>query len=202
MLSVSSPPIAISDYRDVLRNASDGSCSLAIWRRLVPFDAVPIRDGLKANVRTRLAVDAVRRDLPHALAGQGGLHQSFVEPLVADAAMLVEAFATTLGIDEVELRLELVDTDSCRKFHADYVRARLITTYVGSGTQWLPLDDAERVANGQEPEAIQSLATGDVGIFRGRLGGGTPAIHRSPPIAGTGERRLLLVLNPVDGDEA
>lgn len=200
MLSVSSPPIAISGNREILRDASDASCTMAIWQRRIPFDAAPIRDSLKANIRTRLAVGAMLRDLPQVLADKGGLERPDVDPLVADVAMLAELFGSALGLAEIELRLERVETDSCRKFHADYVRARLITTYVGSGTQWLTQNDAERVANGEEPQAIQSLATGDVGIFRGRLGEGTPAIHRSPPIAGTGERRLLLVLNPVEAD--
>ena len=44
------------------------------------------------------------------------------------------------------------------------------------------------------------MSPGDAGIFKGKIATDTPAIHRSPPIAGTGEKRLLLVLNPVEED--
>lgn len=42
----------------------------------------------------------------------------------------------------------------------------------------------------------QRLHTFDVGLFKGKLATDRPAMHRSPPIAGTGAVRLLLVLNP------
>ncbi len=202
MLTTLTRPVTISTEIEVLNEATEPTCSLAIWQRRVPFSAVRIRDSLTANVRARLAVVQIARQLPGILAGQGGVTPDAAGPLVEDVAMLAQVFAATLDIDEVELRLELVETDSCRKFHADYVRARLITTYVGAGTQWLTTSDAERVAAGEQPVWIQSLAAGHVGIFRGRLGPGEAAIHRSPPIAGTGERRLLLVLNPVDHESA
>ena len=72
-----------------------------------------------------------------------------------------------------------------------------ITTYVGEGTDWLDDADAARVAAGGTPQRVGRLAPFDVGIFKGKLATDRPAIHRSPPIAGTaGGARLLLVLNP------
>ena len=45
-------------------------------------------------------------------------------------------------------------------------------------------------------ETPRSLAPGAVGLFKGRILAGEQAIvHRSPPIAGTGEARLLLVID-------
>jgi hypothetical protein len=47
---------------------------------------------------------------------------------------------------------------------------------------------------------IGQMQPGQVGLFKGRLAVAEPAVlHRSPPIAGTGQRRLLLVLDPCDG---
>jgi hypothetical protein len=116
--------------------------------------------------------------------------------LVEDAARLGELFCAAMDLAKLELRLEVVRTDSCRKFHADYVTARLITTYVGEGTDWLDENDAARVAAGETPRHINRLAPFDIGLFKGKLATERPAIHRSPPIAGTGAARLLLVLNP------
>ena len=64
-----------------------------------------------------------------------------------------------------ELRLEVVRTDSCRKFHADYVTARLITTYAGEGTDWLADADAARVAAG-----AATLGPGAAGIAGWEVG--------------------------------
>ncbi|MFN3864958.1 MAG: DUF1826 domain-containing protein, partial [Erythrobacter sp.] len=52
-------------------------------------------------------------------------------------------------------------------------------------------------AAGQEPRRINRMNTFDVGLFKGKLASDRPAIHRSPPIAATRARRLLLVLNPM-----
>lgn len=71
---------------------------------------------------------------------------------------------------------------------------RLICTYRGSGTQWIERS-VER-ANAPPLETQQSFAPGAVGLFKGRILAGDQAIvHRSPQIAGTGEERLLLVID-------
>ena len=94
-----------------------------------------------------------------------------------------------MNVGAVTIRLEPVTTDACKQLHADYVTVRLLTTYVGRGTQW-----SEEAAT----EAMHSLACGDIALFKGRLLLDPPTVlHRSPPIAGTGERRLLLVIDPV-----
>ena len=117
--------------------------------------------------------------------------------LVRDVANLADQFAAIMQIDQVQVRLEVVTTDSCRKFHADYVKARLITTYIGAGTQWIGGADVARVAKGTKPSRINTLEPGDVGLFKGKMWSENPAIHRSPPIGDTGEQRLILVLDPV-----
>jgi hypothetical protein len=43
---------------------------------------------------------------------------------------------------------------------------------------------------------VRQLLAGEVALFKGRLLTDSPIIHRSPPIAGTGQRRLVLVINP------
>jgi hypothetical protein len=44
------------------------------------------------------------------------------------------------------------------------------------------------------------VPTGAVGVFKGRLLLDPPTIlHRSPPISATGERRLVLAIDPLPG---
>ncbi|MFM7350550.1 MAG: DUF1826 domain-containing protein [Erythrobacter sp.] len=182
----------------VLRTIGDEDCNLAVWLRPAFADFAPLIAGNPQDLRFVSGPEGLAERLTGELAAAGyGGGEDLHRALAADAAALARLFCETLALARFELRLEVVRTDSCRKFHADYVTARLITTYVGEGTQWLDGGDAARFAAGAEPRRINRLAAFDVGLFKGKLATGTPAIHRSPPIVGTaGGARLLLVLNP------
>lgn len=183
----------------VLGEIGDPDCNLAVWQRPAFADFAPMVASTSPDLRFVSDGPSVAETLARGLqdAGFGGgaaLHRVLVE----DAARLAEMFCDVLRIATFELRLEVVRTDSCRKFHADYVTARLITTYHGEGTDWLDEADASRVAASEAPVHINRLAAFDVGLFKGRLGTESPVIHRSPPITETADgARLLLVLNPV-----
>lgn len=186
-----------ADTPEVLAAIGDPDCNLAIWQRPAFADFAPLTLGTPQDLR--FTCDPAR--LPALLAeglaqgGYGGspaLHAALTE----DAAQLACLFCAAMDLATLELRLEVVRTDSCRKFHADYVTARLITTYCGEGTDWLDETDAARVAAGAAPERINRLNTFDIGLFKGKLATDRPVIHRSPPIADTGATRLLMVLNP------
>lgn len=182
----------------VLRAIRMEDCNLAIWHRTAFADFAPLVGGEPQDLRFVGTPGGLADRLPRELAsaGFGGVPQLH-SVLAEDAAQLARLFCAAMDIATFELRLEVVRTDSCRRFHADYVSARLITTYVGEGTDWLDDADAERISAGAEPQRINRLAAFDVGLFKGKLATERPAIHRSPPIAGTaGGARLLLVLNP------
>lgn len=105
-----------------------------------------------------------------------------------DMARLAQVQGLVAGCTRLSIRLHVIETDACRKFHADYVTLRLLTTYRGRATEWHRTDALDR---------IDRLRPGDVAIFKGRVLLDPPAVlHRSPPIAGTGEYRLLLVIDP------
>ena len=114
-------------------------------------------------------------------------------PLVVDRIMTdIRAIlcASAGHAAEYTLRLEYVTDDACRKFHKDKTDIRLITTYLGRGTQWFE----EQQGNG-EP-AIQELSTFEVGMFLGkRCGKAGHIFHRSPPIEGTGSARFVMVFD-------
>jgi hypothetical protein len=198
MLTIPSAQIA-TDIA-VLDAVRSDDCNLAIWERADIADFTP----LLADMPEHLRFTAPRAKISSQLAAELGTHRfaagHLSYALAADVAMLAERFCDVLALTHIELRLELVTTDSCRKFHADYVRARLITTYVGPGTDWLDSKDAQAAARGDEPSRINRMKAGDVGLFKGKLASLHPAIHRSPPISATGEQRLLLVLNPVEAE--
>ena len=109
-----------------------------------------------------------------------------------DIEALAAQMAQTLSISHVLLRVELVRDDACCKFHRDTVRARLICTYSGPGTE-LGIAD-----NGEQPRHIDTVATGSPVLLKGkRWPGSTQGSikHRSPPIEETGLSRLVVVLD-------
>ena len=162
--------------------------TLAEWRRKLPDAAVAWLTALDPDRIDDLdfvcPVAAARAEVFDGLAQANYPADPGTAWLADDIADLIARYAATLDLADVALRLEIIDTDACRRFHADVVTARAICTYRGPGTQWL--DDA----------AIRDLGTGDVGLMKGRLWSNQPLVHRSPPIAQTGQWRLVLVLNP------
>lgn len=109
--------------------------------------------------------------------------------LGASIVSLAERFSALMRCETVRVRLEGITGNACRKVHADYTDLRLICTLVGLGTQYTPGDDPAG--------RLKRIPTGAVALFKGRqFGPGHAAcLHRSPPIEGTGARRLVLVID-------
>jgi hypothetical protein len=186
----------VAGSADVLHAIREDDVSIAIWEREPPSGLHDFAlTGLR-NLRFTASLGELSDQLDRELDTGGckkGIRRS---TLAADILMLANRFGAVMGLGEVEIRLEHITTNACKKFHGDYVTARLICTYVGPGTQWLDGEDAEDCGCGT-PHNIQQMKAGDVALLKGRLWSEDhPAIHRSPPIEGSGEERLMLVINP------
>jgi hypothetical protein len=176
----------------------DPEISLAIWGRALPVDLSALLTAEIGQVRLTSDLEDLPVLLREALGDTGYPVGAMRSALEADITQLAERFAAVMRCDSVDVRLERITTDACRKWHADYVTARLITTYVGQGTQWID-SDAGAACDCGDPHDIRQLAAGEVAIFKGRhWDEDRAAIHRSPPIEGSGEQRLLLVINPAE----
>lgn len=185
-------PVLFGDAPDTLAAIRDRDRALTQWRRPVPaalvvqlaqldLDGI---DDLELAIDLPVAAAALKESLEAA-----GYDAPTAALLAQDIADLSTRFAAIAGGGQLMLRLEVVETDACRRFHADFVTYRLITTYRGQATQWVRAD---------RPDTIEHMQAGEVCIFKGRmLLDNPPVLHRSPPIAATGEQRLLLVLDPV-----
>ena len=115
------------------------------------------------------------------------------DALIQDIAYLVDMYTCLFNAQSAGLRLRTLNEAMCPRFHFDRVPCRLITTYYGTGTQWLP-----QTGNDQQ-NSIQTLNSGDVALLKGAA---WPAnedgaiIHRSPQVK-PGEKRLLLTLDAI-----
>ncbi|WP_084580001.1 DUF1826 domain-containing protein [Sphingomonas azotifigens] len=189
-------PSAIAVERgdpSVLEAVARPEVHLAIWNRRLPIALawLPQLDWRKIDdldFATTLAM--LEADVAEGLAEAGYPAGARADALAGEIVGHARRFGAIQKIDALAIRLEVIETDACRKFHADHVIARLLTTLVGSGTQWVHVE-----AGPDTP--IRQMRTADVAIFKGRLATDALAIlHRSPPIGDTGETRLLLAIDP------
>lgn len=176
----------------VLDRIREEAVHLALWRRPRPagldwLDSFDLDD--VDDVQETLAVVDLAETLNGILAAAGYPADAQGTALAAEIASLAHRFARVMDSDRIRMRLEVVETDACRKFHMDNVLARLLMPLTEPGTQWIEADAG--------PDApVNHLRAGEVGLFKGRMWTETPAIlHRSPPIADSGISRLLLVLD-------
>lgn len=191
-----------------LRAILDPGITLAIWERPLPpgiaggLDRHPVADWPTLRVET--TADGVRTDLAAAMPAP------LPHPLSADIVRLVRLYAGMVAARAVHLRLDTVTGNGCKFFHADSVGIRLLCTYRGRGTQWLPdgavnrdaLGTGDNAAVAPDPHRIQSLTVGQVALLKGAAwpgNRGNGIVHRSPPAdPRTGPRLLLCLDHEVD----
>lgn len=113
------------------------------------------------------------------------------QALAHDIDDLAQRFASLMSVREVQIRLEAVTSNACRKIHADCTDLRLITTYAGPATQVLHLDAEPAVEN------LWSMETVWIGLFKGKnfAQGHKACLHRSPPAKDMQAKRLVLVID-------
>ena len=186
---------------DILADIHRPEFMLAIWDRQLPGTLVaalkPMADAAPFC--------CVAEDEPAAAVDQ--LAKALPEPSPIDFLHDVHMLATAMAIlgrqERVRIRIEGITGPACHRWHADAVGLRLLTTYRGAATEWLPLAGGGPAARAMPPGARppvppRRLTPGAVAVFKGE---GYPdhrghgCIHRSPP-AGPGERaRLLLCID-------
>ena len=126
-------------------------------------------------------------------------------------AELVDMFCCLFDLKRAGLRLAILNTAMCPRFHVDKVPCRLVTTYHGLATEWLPNHALNRAklghgSNGRPDSvsglyaretSVQQLTCGDVALLKGERWAGnekTGLVHRSPTLL-SDERRLFLSLD-------
>ncbi len=194
--------VAIADDPASLDTFLQPGCAAAIWRRQTPPDVQSWLKHLEPDLLPRgrviLPPSAVASTLEQLRDFSGMPEGPEFEWLKNDIVALAERFADLMDARFLRLRLDVVTTNACRKFHIDTITARLVCTYRGTGTQYGISTD------GNEPTRIFTVQTGAPILLRGTLWREQPPsglLHRSPPIEGTGETRLVLVLDPVNDPE-
>lgn len=203
-VTASSSPIVFSEIYQTQNN-------IVIWQRELANSLQFDISQLLLNKPTLNIAKAIRTN--RIGADIDDLFSTITQSLALreDVSELVEMFSFLFELEEVGLRLSVLDRAMCPRFHADKVPCRLITTYSGIGSQWLPNDkvNREKLGHGSKGvsdaesglypsmDCIQTLNTGDVALLKGELWEGNEnqgLVHRSPSVQ-ENEKRLLMTLD-------
>lgn len=187
----------VTDDPNTLSGFLKPECAAMVWRRQTPPNVQSWLDGLDPDTlpqgRVTISTNAVATTVHH-IFDMAGLPTGYERDwLTQDVVRQANLFSDLLKVRYLRLRLDVVNTNSCSKFHIDAVTARLVCTYRGTGTQYgISVDN-------NDPKHVFTVQTGSSILLRGTLWPAKPFSglrHRSPPIEGSGETRLILVLDP------
>ncbi|QNU65087.1 DUF1826 domain-containing protein [Halomonas titanicae] len=204
------PDHAAGDHDiSVLPRIFEDAINIAIFQRPLPAD---IAFSAQAQCQTDRAwqyswlghpdeafIADLRRHIPAPDAAS---------PLIEDMATIAEAIAFLFDTQTVGIRLRLLTSAMCPRFHCDNLPVRMVITYFGPGSEWLPEHAINREGLGApHPErsdiatdtsAIQRLSPGDIALIKGSGWVGCEErglVHRSPALE-NGSKRLLMTIEP------
>ena len=144
-----------------LANIYDDAVNLCLIERPRPARIEQfVYDALQnaANIEISQPVDPEQFDFSR-LWPQAS-HIDGYQDWVDDVALLSAAFWELLGCRQTGLRLRTLKTPMCPRFHVDRVPARLICSYGGIGTEWLPEYALNRSKLGMSSAGLADAASG------------------------------------------
>ena len=181
------------NHLDSLKDFTTRADQLGIVEREPPAGAEPFFQrlmkepfGIFGKVRKRSAVEDIHDILKNELSNEVQC-DPFYQLWLSDMAEICIASCTIQGCDFISFWLG--SERGCRRYHIDSVDLRMLVTYAGKGTEWIPDDAADRAAfaNGEPNEkivkdrsAIQYMKKWDIALFRG---GPKGLLHRTPDAA-------------------
>lgn len=212
--AITNAPVGNIDGVDagVLSDIYNPDINLVRWRRRLNL---PVRNYLEALKQTPPVLQSLQGvmatdNLGDWLTARLPAYRGQAD-LIADIVQLADMFSLLFDLEAVGLRLALLDRAMCPRFHVDRVPCRLITTYTGPATEWLPNEFANRTRLGsgnqgladshsgiyRNPRHIHHMEAGDVALLKGEAWQGNEGaglIHRSPA-TNSRDLRLLLTLD-------
>jgi len=196
----------MSHHHDIFTNFFAEEVNVCGWQRKLS-EPVYKYSALLAEHQIKI-IRAVSPDEVVSILNNLLPDSQYKSAFLADVHLLTDMMCCLFDCSSVGLRLATLDHAMCPRFHKDKISGRLICTYVGKGTEWLPhntLSDIEsshqtqKYGKGASEHEIMSAKQGDVILLKGDAwpkNEGRGAVHRSPQDS-LEQRRLLLTLDPM-----
>ena len=194
----------------VLADVYREDVNIVVWERALSAGIMDSIDGLlSSNDGIEVSMTVTPQSALSSIGEALGI--TATSQLGNDIAELVDMYCCLLGLKRTGLRLTALNRAMCPRFHVDRVPCRLVTTYQGVATEWLPHQAVDRSKLGpgwngrsdlesglyRQQRDVQRLDRGDVALLKGELWEGNEdagLVHRSPAVP-AGESRLLLTLD-------
>jgi len=203
----------------VLGDIFEEGISVAVWNRpeapLISQYYGEVFKSLGMGIRGVFSINSLREEIATLLPGE---ETSIGKQAAIDDIYLLSDMLTTLfDCDSIGVRLVPLSSAMCPSFHVDNIPVRLVNTYLGEGTEWLPkesvvtspitgLNDANtqgltknRLGQRYQESSIKQMRAFDVGLLKGKSWQGHEefaAVHRSCKVL-PNTQRVLLTLDPM-----
>lgn len=193
-------------FSDIFSN----KVSVAVWERSAVKDVKTYFeyafDALKIGVNGVYSMPSLRESLQASLPDF-----SHKDAVIEDMYLLADMLTCLFNCEQVGLRLTALTSAMCPSFHIDNIPVRLVCTYLGPGTEWLPKEVLKPIAPIAEnyeqtnfglyylPKHVQQMKESEVGLLKGKAWEGHEhlgAVHRSCNLA-PNKKRVLLTLDPM-----
>lgn len=186
--------------------------SVAIWQRdknkVISDYFSSVFGYMGLGIRTVFAMDSLKQGLQDALPDGEGKAE-----VIEDIYLLADMLTCLFDCENVGLRLAPLSAAMCPNFHVDKIPVRLVNTYLGDGTEWLPVEALCESPNDEsfhktpkalnkgyyKTDSLQQMNAFDVALLKGSAWPDhehMAAVHRSCALADN-EKRVLLTLDPV-----
>lgn len=184
------PNAAFGNEAEHLESIRASQINLAVWRRSVDIQMLPIIHFLASEpfeLEYEVSVAEVAQSLHKYMLAPLEFEQARYR-FIADIQRLATIFAEYSSSSTIRLVVESVHNVPCPKFHQDNVLLRLICSYEGVGTEWLENSNVNTHADCcggsivRDTSRIQQLEPFDVALMKGRLwpNNHMGVFHRSP----------------------
>ncbi|EDZ90427.1 DUF1826 domain-containing protein [Francisella tularensis] len=188
----------------ILSDIYKDDINIAIWQRNLSNElSISAQNYLDIDSSASTICSVIKPTNANRLLSQQLPDFSFKDYLIDDITNIIDMFCFLFDLKQAGLRLASINKAMCPRFHIDHVPCRLITSYSGTGTEWVYNQDIDRSLLGKvdnpftDEIKIQKLNVGDVALLKGESwigNSGYGLVHRSPSII-DGKKRLLLTLD-------
>lgn len=196
----------------VLGEIFSDNTSVAIWNRAFSKNITDYFEqafqSLGLGVQGVFSMDSLKQDIGEMLPEHQGKQE-----VIEDIYLLSDMLTCLFGCNSVGLRIAPLKSAMCPSFHVDNIPVRMVCTYHGPGSEWLPLEALDNTLpvnpKGKisktnsglfyEKQHIQQMNTFDVGLLKGKAWDNQEnmaAVHRSCQLK-ENQRRILLTLDPM-----
>jgi hypothetical protein len=198
-----------------LERIFDDDISICIWRRESDPAIADFLQGCAFSQSVEI-VQKLERSSPALAEVLGPFPATEMrERFAADILALIDLFATLADAGQVGLRLSVTREAMCPRFHVDRVGLRMVTTWIGPGTEWLEHQSIDRRFLGLRSSDVADEASGllragaqihrmqpfDVALLKGERfadNEGRGAVHRSPKVSASAPWRVMISLEEAD----